>query len=285
MFAAATTGPPPKVGGGLPAHASAGTPSGYAPAVRPTVNLFASVALAGLSACSSASDKQALTVFAAASLAAPFRAIEQAYEREHPEHDVVLNFAGSQLLAAQLLAGAPALVFASADAVQLDRVAAGLELEDRRVFASNRIVIAIPAGSTITALDDLAAPGLRVVLAGEAVPLGRYARVALARGSGAGAVERNVISHETDARAVVAKLRLGEADAGLVYATDLRGDPQLELRELPPAAAVAAHYELARISEGTSEAQHQHQAAAQFIEFVSSPAGQGILAAHGFGPP
>jgi molybdate transport system substrate-binding protein len=243
------------------------------------------VALAG--GCTRKGEPQAITVFAAASLSESFRAIETAYEAEHPGVDVELNFAGSQLLATQLLEGASAQVFASADAAQLDRVFVDLELLERRAFASNRIVIVVLAGSEIADVWDLTEPGVRVVLAGEAVPAGRYARQALEQVPVdsvdlRAAVERNVISNETDVRAVVAKVRLGEADAGMVYATDVIGDPALELRELSPLAQVAARYELAVIGDRNSDP--LRAAAGQFVDFVTGPSGQAIRAEHGFGP-
>lgn len=245
----------------------------------PTLLLFAV-----LGACTR-SDAPTITVFAAASLSEAFRAIEQAYEAEHPGVSIELNFAGSQLLATQLLEGADAQVFASADAVQIDRAGARLELSERRTFAGNRLVIVVPAGSEIRGVGDLTEPGVRVVLAGEAVPAGRYARLALERYPVdsvdlRAAVERNVISNETDVRGVVAKVRLGEADAGIVYATDVVGDAKLELRELSP-TDVTARYEIAVIADRN---QARHNEAVQFVEFVTSPAGQAILAEHGFGP-
>jgi molybdate transport system substrate-binding protein len=247
------------------------------------------IASAWLAIACTPSQTTTVTVFAAASLSEPFRAIERDYEAAHPGVDLELSFAGSQLLAAQLLEGAPAQLFAAADGAQLDRVAGERALTGRRVFASNRLVIVVPAGSAITGVDDLAAPGVRIVLAGEAVPAGRYAQVALDQLGGGvrAAVEANVVSRETDVRAVAAKVRLGEADAGIVYATDVRGDAKLELRELPAAAQIAASYELAvLVDEREREPDPQRQAAALALaEFVTSPAGQAILAEHGFGPP
>jgi molybdate transport system substrate-binding protein len=278
---------------------------------RPTI-LVLSAAL-GLGGCARAGVEQTLTVFAAASLTEPFRALERAFEAEHPGVDVVVSFAGSQLLATQLLEGAPAQVFASADAAQLDRVAAERTVVGRRVLASNRLVIVVPVGSAITELTDLAEPGVRVVLAGATVPAGRYARQALERlpvdsVDLLGAVERNLVSNETDVRGVVTKVRLGEADAGVAYATDVLGDPSLELREFPPIAAVVARYEIAALSDGRRDAVQAGEAgrnrkpmmgraggrsrpesaldvaALEFVEFVTSPAGQAILADYGFGP-
>jgi molybdate transport system substrate-binding protein len=251
------------------------------------VILLCVVALLGLGSCTRSGDARTLTVFAAASLSVPFHAIEQAYEAEHPGVDVQLNFAGSQLLATQLLEGANAQVFASADGQQLDRTAAELELLGRRVFASNRLVIVVPAGSAIQGVGDLTKPGTRVVLAGENVPVGRYARQVLERHpvdsiDMRAEVERNVVSNETDVREVVAKVRLGEADAGIVYATDVIGDPELEQRELLGANVIAT-YELAVIAANSRD--EQRASAMQFVDFVTSPAGQAILSEHGFGPP
>ncbi len=254
--------------------------------MRRTV-LLVSVALAGLGGCTRKPDAETLTVFGAASLTESFRALERGYEAAHPGVDVELSFAGSQLLATQLLEGAPAQVFASADAISLDRVAAERELRGRRAFASNRIVIAVPAGSELRGVEDLRAPGVRVVLAGETVPAGRYARLALEQipvdsVDLRAAVEANVVSNETDVRAVVAKVRLGEADAGMVYATDVAGDPELEIRELPPIVDVAARYELAVVAD--PKRPKLQAAALEFVDYVTSPAGQAILAEHGFGP-
>lgn len=235
-----------------------------------------------LGGCTRASETRTLTIFAAASLAESFRALERAFEAEHPGVNVELNFAGSQLLATQLLEGANAQVFASADGPQLDRVGAELELLGRREFASNRLVIVVPAGSAIEDVFDLTEPGVRVVLAGESVPAGRYARRALEQVR-VDRVERNVVSNETDVREVVAKVRLGEADAGIVYATDVRGDAALEARELPVGAEVRARYELAVIAENSREP--LRASAMEFVDFVTSPAGQAILAERGFGPP
>jgi molybdate transport system substrate-binding protein len=243
------------------------------------------VTLAG--ACTRSHETRTLTVFAAASLTESFREIERAYEAEHPGIDVELNFAGSQLLATQLLEGATAQVFASADVPQLDRVGTEFELIGRRAFASNRIVIVVPAGSAIQGVGDLTKPGVRVVMAGETVPAGRYARLALEtypvdsidlRAE----VEQNVVSNEDDVRGVVAKVRLGEADAGFVYATDVIGDAKLEVRELL-SVDVAARYELAVIAEHSRD--DLRTTAMEFVDFVTSPAGQAILAARGFGPP
>jgi molybdate transport system substrate-binding protein len=260
-----------------------GAAGGYSSPVRRLPLLLIAV-LAG--SCTRSHETRTLTVFAAASLAEAFRELERAYEAEHPSIDVELNFAGTQLLATQLLEGATAQVFASADVPQLDRVAAEFELLGRRSFASNRIVIVVPAGSAITGVGDLTKPGVRVVMAGEAVPAGRYARLALEQYpvdsiDMRAAVEQNLVSNEDDVRGVVAKVRLGEADAGFVYATDVVSDPKLEIREI--LVEVPARYEIAVIAEHSRD--ELGTAAMEFVEFVTSPAGQAILSERAFGPP
>ena len=222
-----------------------------------------------------------VTVLAAASLAGAFSQLAAAFEAREPGVAIELSFAGSQLLATQLLEGAPAQLFASADPAQLDRVAEGRALAGRRGFASNELGIVVPAASAIDSVADLSAPGVRVVLAGEAVPAGRYAREALAQLGVAEAVAANVRSHESDVRGVVAKLRLGEADAGLAYRTEARRDPALRFHPLPRRAQVAVRYELALIGSSYRAAEG---AAARFAAFVAGPEGQAILAAHGFSP-
>lgn len=235
-----------------------------------------------LGGCSSTPERETLTVFAAASLAESFAAIEAAFEAEQPGVDVVVAFAGSQLLATQLLEGASADLFASANPEQLDRAAAGRSMIERRTFTTNRLVLAFPRASvdagelaidTLAQLDD---PGVRVVLAGEAVPAGHYAREALRELGLHDAVMANVVSYELDVRGVVGKLLAGEADAGIVYATDLRGvEDRLASAEL--GVAIDARYELALVGDSN------HLAAARaFAEFVSGPAGQAILREHGF---
>jgi molybdate transport system substrate-binding protein len=223
-------------------------------------------------------------VFAAASLGESFRAIEQAYEAEHPEIDVVINVAGSQLLATQLLEGAPADVFASADAASLDRVLAERpQLSDtRRAFASNLLVIAVPSTSELDSFAELGEllgrPDPKIVLAGPAVPVGRYAREALGELGLREAFEAKLVSNEDSVDGVLAKLELGECDLGIAYATDLRRSNTLRGIELPP-VGITARYELAVLADGPA---YEH--GASFAEFVTGPRGQALLHEHGFRP-
>jgi molybdate transport system substrate-binding protein len=256
-------------------HLSARVRYRYAPPVRrPALALVPAFTLA--LACGRSSERETITVFAAASLTESFGAIEQAFEAEHPQYDVVLAFAGSQVLATQLLEGAQADVFASAHPEQVERVAEGRELIDRQAFASNRLVVVVRDDGAIRSLDQLAGEGVRVVLAGEAVPAGKYAREALTELGLRDSVMANVVSNEIDVRGVIGKLRAGEADAGIAYATDLRGSESvLEAIELP--VDVHARYELAVLADANSRAGGQ-----AFAAFVGGSEGQAILREFGF---
>jgi molybdate transport system substrate-binding protein len=243
--------------------------------VRPPTFALA-LTLACALACGRSSEREPITVFAAASLTESFGALELAFEAEHPNFDVVLAFAGSQLLATQLLEGARADVFASANAEQVDRVATDRELSERRVFATNRLVLVVRDDGTIRTLDQLSGKGVRVVLAGEAVPAGKYARQALTELGLHEDVMANVVSNEIDVRGVIAKLSAGEADAGIAYATDVRGSEDvLDAIVLP--VKVDARYELTVLADA-----EQLAGGKAFASFVTSDAGQAILREHGF---
>jgi molybdate transport system substrate-binding protein len=233
-----------------------------------------------------------LTVFAAASLSGAFEDIGRAFERDHPEYAVRFHFAGSQQLTAQLLHGARADVFASADERWMAAIVdSGLVVGTPRRFALNRLVVIVPKTNParLRGLHDLARRGVRVVLAADVVPAGRYARDALAKlgrepGSAPDYTRRviaNVVSQEENVRAVVMRVRLGEADAGFVYASDVTPPLRRALTtyELPKAAEVIARYPIAPLAN----AMHP-QAARAFIDYVISPPGEAVLARHGFAP-
>lgn len=221
-----------------------------------------------------------VTVFAAASLTEAFSAEGAAFERSRPKSTVEFSFAGSQALVAQIQQGAPADVVATADdATMRALVDRGLLAGPPQVFAANRLVVVVAKGNPkhITTLGDLARPDVDVVLAGPAVPAGRYAGQLLA----AAGVMPRVRSEEQDVRGVVSKVRLGEADAGLAYVTDVepaRG--AVEAVEVPEAAGALARYPLA-----VTQRRDQRTAATAFMRFVLSPAGQAVLQRYGFLPP
>ena len=236
-----------------------------------------------------------LTVFAAASLVEAFGEIAAELERREPDVEVRLNIAGSQQLASQLVRGAVADVFAAADQDAMGFAAArGLVLEPE-VFARNRLVVIAASrpevDAVLVSLLNLATPGLKLVLAAPEVPAGRYAREmlrSLSRAPGYGPdfadrVLENVVSDEVNVRAVLAKVRLGEADAGIVYASDVSGPEAaartegIRILQVPPAYDIRAEYVIARLRGVRDSA-----AAAAFLRLVAAPEGQAILERHGF---
>ncbi len=234
-----------------------------------------------------------VTVFAAASLAEPFRAVADAFETDHPGVGVTFNFAGSQALRTQLEHGARADVFASADWEQMAAVRkANLLGNTPEYFATNRMAVVAPVDSNaVQSLDDLARPGVSIAIASPEAPAGGYARATLdlmAESSDfpddfAQRVLANVVTHETNVRAVAQKVALGEVDAGIVYETDARaaqhGDA-FRVIEIPLEFNPAAEYPIATLGEAI-----HHQAALDFIAFVQGDDGQAILREYGFAPP
>lgn len=168
------------------------------------------------------SSTRTLTVFAASSLQATFTELGRAFEASHPGVSVTINFAGSQALASQLVEGASADVFASADEARMAVVTgAGLAAGEPTVFATNRLMIAVPPDNPggVASFQDLATPGLRLVVCAPAVPCG----AATQKVEAATGITLNPVSEEQAVTNVLAKVRTGEADAGLVYRTDVIG--------------------------------------------------------------
>lgn len=232
---------------------------------RSLLALLPVVALAaGCSA--SAHARQHVTVFAAASLTKAFTAEARAYEQGHPGTSVVLSFAGSQTLVAQVQQGAPADVLATADTATMAKVS-GLLRGAPRVFAHNQLALVTAPGDPLRlrGVADLARPGLKVVLAAPTVPVGKAAAKALAR---AGVVVHPV-SLEDAVTGVVTKVRLGEADAGIAYVTDLVGGEGVAG---VPVAGTTTDLAIGSLDDGGGG----------FVAFVLSPEGQRILRAHGF---
>jgi molybdate transport system substrate-binding protein len=229
-------------------------------------------------------DPYDATVLAAASLSEAFAEIAAAYESGHPGAEVALELAASSTLAAQVRAGAPFDVLATAD----ERTMADAwraELVERPVaFATNRMVLIVPADDPagVRAVEDLARPGVDVVLAHPDVPAGAYARSALAALGIESAVEANVVSNALDVKVVAAAVSLGEADAGIVYASDVTPALAARVRVLPipERAGGRAVYPIA----AAADPEHPRGSRA-FLDLVRSPMGRKILAAHGFGAP
>lgn len=233
-----------------------------------------------LTACSGSEDDQTLTVFAAASLTAAFEELEGKYEESHPGVDLRISYGGSSDLVTQIEEGAEADVFASADTPTMERlVDAGLAGSEPRDFASNTLAVAVAPGNPleIAALGDLADPGLDLVLCAPEVPCGRAAHEVANRAG----ITLRPVSEEQSVTDVLAKVREGEADAGLVYVTDVQeagGD--VAGVELPELAEVVNRYPIVVVDTST-----RVRLAREFVDLVLDRVGQRTLADHGFGPP
>lgn len=219
-----------------------------------------------------------LVVFAAASLTESFTQIEQAFEAAHPDVDATLNFAGSSSLARQIVRGAPAEVFASANPQQMQRALQASEIARQPVtFVQNRLQIAVPADNPgdVQGLAAFGEEGLDIALCAEQVPCGAAARTAL----DVAGVDAEPDTLEQDVKAVLTKVRLGEVDAGLVYQTDVAaaGDA-VEGISFPEAAEVVNDYKIAILDR----AGNHPGAARAFVDLVTTPEGQNILADFGF---
>ncbi|MFL0564276.1 molybdate ABC transporter substrate-binding protein [Microbacterium sp. 179-I 1D1 NHS] len=227
-------------------------------------------------AAPSSSDRLggALTVYAAASLKSSFDEIDEAFTEQHPGVEISPVYDGSLTLATQIAEGAPADVFASADEATMAKVA-DFAL-DPAVFASNTLVIAVPAGNPkkVSTLTDLA--GVVTVLCAPEVPCGAASATLLS----AAGVTVDAVSLEQNVTAVLTKVAAGEADAGLVYATDVVGRSDVEAVVPEGADDVVNRYPIAALKDAANP-----DAAAAFIAFVRSGAGQKILTRHGFGAP
>jgi molybdate transport system substrate-binding protein len=244
------------------------------------------LAAAALSLHVAVVSAETLHVFAAASLSEAFREIGAAFERAHPGDTVELNFAGSQVLRMQIEQGAGADVFASADLVHANLLRTNRLLSEPRVFTRNRLVVIVPVeGKRVKALSDIAKPGVKLVVAGDTVPAGRYAKQVVAQLGASGlygadfvaGFEANVVSQETNVRAVQAKVALGEADAGIVYVTDAAGDDRVRTIAIPERYNVVAEYAIGVVVNSPAES-----AAESFVAFVLGAKGQAVLVKHGF---
>lgn len=251
--------------------------------------LVIALAATAFVACRDA-EEETITVFAAASLTDAFGEIGEAFETANPGTSVEFNFGSSSALAVQIVEGAPADVFASANNAQMTVVVDSGEATEPSQFATNRLAVIVPAGSTdVETFADLAEPGVRLVLAAPEVPVGGFAREALEKASAlpefsedfAERALENLVSNETDVRAVLTKVQLGEADAGIVYTTDAAiAGSEIEVIEIPGEANVEAQYPIAPLTNAPNS-----DGASAFVAFVLSSDGRAILGRHGFGGP
>jgi molybdate transport system substrate-binding protein len=257
------------------------------------------VMLVGLAACSNAvpsattpaaADRK-LTVFAAASLTDAFNEIGDGFKQQHPGVMFEVNYAGSQQLRMQLEQGAVADVFASANTKEMNNaIQAGLVISgSQQTFVYNRLAVIVPKDNPgeVKELQNLNRLGLKIVLAAPSVPVGGYALTSLDKmNADFGAtfsqtVLSNVVSLEDNVKQVVAKIQLGEADAGIVYSSDVTpGAAEKVIKiDIPDKYNVLATYPLAVLKVGP-----QADLAAKFVDYVLSAEGQAILAKWGFIP-
>ncbi|MFJ7153905.1 molybdate ABC transporter substrate-binding protein [Streptomyces sp. NPDC101118] len=260
---------------------------------RAAAALLSAALILPLSACGSDDKKDAakdsaaspsagakgakLTVLAASSLTNVFEKAKAAYEKSHPGTQITFSFAGSQELAAQVKQGAPADALVTADTKTMDGLKA--ETGTPAVIAKNRLVIATGKGNPhkVGALKDLADTKLKVVLAAPEVPVGRYSKKIL----DAQKIVVKPVSQEPNVRAVLSKVELGEADAGLVYKTDVTSAAdKVDAVEIPDDQNAVASYPAATL-KGSGNA----EAAAAFVAWLSSPEAQKILQDAGFQKP
>lgn len=235
-----------------------------------------------------AEPPRVLQVFAAASLTDAFRQLGAEFEASHPGVKVVFNFAGSQQLLQQLAQGAWADVLATADSSQMQAAVreGAVTSGASQVFARNRLMVVTPPENPagVRGLSDLARPGLKLVLADKRVPAGAYTLTMLERAAAdrefgpafTSAVLSNVVSHEQNVRAVLAKVALGEADAGVVYVTDARAQ-KVGAVAIPDRLNPVAVYPMAVVARPKNP-----ELARQFVTFALSPRGQKVLTRNGF---
>ncbi len=235
---------------------------------------LAALALAAPVAGCGGGEPRGATVLAASSLAGAFTALAPGAR---------MSFAGSDRLAFQVEQGAPADVIATADPAILRRLAGRGLVGPPRVFARNRLVVVVPRANPagVRAVGDLARPGVAVVVGDPGVPVGAYAREALRRLGIAGPVLANVVSEETDAAAVAAKVALGEADAGIVYRTDARPvAARVRVVPVPARAQPQIAYAAAVVTRPPVRPDGE-----AFLRRLTGPEGRAVLRRHGFAAP
>jgi len=234
----------------------------------------------GSAASDAPAQKKTVVVFAAASLKATFTSLAGKLQDEHPELDIKLNFAGSQDLVAQIKAGAKADVVATADLATMEKLNANGSLEGAaQNFASNTLTIAVPPTNPagISALSDLAKPGVKTVLCALQVPCGAAShKVETAAG-----IDIKPVSEELAVTDVLGKVSSGEADAGLVYRTDVQGSKgKVKGIDFPQSSSAVNTYAVALVKGGP-----ESDGGKTFLSAVTGEPGQTVLAEAGFGKP
>ena len=218
-----------------------------------------------------------VNVFAAASLTASFNALGTSFQAAHPDVTVKFNFAGTPTLVTQIEQGAAADVFASADTTNMDKLKGdGFTSGTPQVFAHNKLEIVVAPGNPkdIATLADLAKPGVIYITEASTVPAGKYSLQALQKAG----VTVTPKSLETDVKSVISKIELGEADAGIVYSTDVTAaGSKVAGVAIPDVDNVIATYPIVAVKGTTNFA-----AASAFIAYVLSADGQSKLQSYGF---
>ncbi len=234
--------------------------------------LIATLILTLATTACSAPDEPEVTVFAASSLKVPFERLEAVFEQNNPGSSITFNFAGSADLVAQIQQGARADVLATADEATMD--ASGLT--GAQIFATNTMQIVVPAGNPgrVTGLADLASPDLLVVVCAPQVPCG----AATSRIEARSGIDISADSEENSVTDVLGKVRAGEADAGIVYASDVRtAGPAVDAIPIATGDNTVNRYPIVQVSEDPQ--------AREFVDLVLSPQGRDVLRETGFGPP
>lgn len=214
-----------------------------------------------------------VVVFAAASLEVPFAELIDEYQEEHPDAEFApLEVAGSQHLVQQVNEGANADVLALADETSLEQLVSPPAADSVAVFATNTLAVVVPSGNPaqIHSLSDLADPSHQVVVCAVNVPCGAATKRLLAHAE----VDFAPVSEENSVRAVLSKVELGEADAGIVYLSDAHTSGQVEYFQPPEATAIVNRYPIAVFTDNPH--------AAGFADFVSGERGREVLENAGF---
>lgn len=257
--------------------------------IRARLMVLVTLSLGAWTVCAQDQPHLSLTIYAATSLTDVFEEIRDAFSKANPDVEVSLNFASSSTLAAQLEAGAPADIFASANELQMDNVvdAGRVNEEDVETFAHNRLALIVPADNPadVESIEQLADVSILLVLAAQGTPIRAYTDAMLSsyeveKGEDFRArVMANLASEESNVRQVVARVALGEADAGIVYQSDALGDIADQLIAIPIAERhnQLASYPIAPLIDAANP-----DLAASFLRFVQSEEARVILAAHGF---
>jgi molybdate transport system substrate-binding protein len=237
-------------------------------------------------ACESAPDRhQTLFILAASSLTEAFQEMKGPFEADNPQVNVVLVFGGSHILRHQIEAGAKADVFASAHPDHTEALRSSGLLKKSQVFAHSELVVIVPQGDPSSIRDFAGLPrARRIVIGTESVPAGHYARQMLQRSkklmgpSFARDVRSRVVSEEANVRLVRAKVEMAEADAAIVYRSDVIDSPRLQIIEIPKDVNTRASYTIGVIDDSSN---NPHRA--RWMEWVTSDAGRQVLQGRGFG--